>query len=192
MKLNKKHLSKKQKITIVIVAVIIVIAGGVGAAAYYRVGPFSQATTTSQDQAPTDEQKQSGDSAKKITVESDQKSEGKGSNTGSDPLPEPTPTENGKSTVGAEISAANQTSSTLQVRTFIQTVSSSGVCNLSMTGPNGTSYSASAEVQAMPSSTTCKGFDIPLSSLSPGSWSITVNFESETLTASATKAITVN
>jgi hypothetical protein len=90
-----------------------------------------------------------------------------------------------------EITAANQDESTLHIRTLIQTVASSGTCTLNMTGPNNKQYSASVDVQSLPSSTTCKGFDIPLTSLTPGTWKIAIEFNNETLLASTTKEVVI-
>lgn len=80
------------------------------------------------------------------------------------------------STVGIDITATNKTSSTLMVRTLIQSVTSTGTCTLTMSGPNGGSYSATAGIQAMASTSTCKGFDVPLAGLAHGSWQVKVDF----------------
>ncbi len=185
-----KKQSSSKKIVLIIVAILVIICGGAAAMAYYKVGPFASKSTDSVNlDRPTDDQVKAGSSAKAQTADSDSKS----SSTGSDPLPSPTPasTPGGKSTVGMDITAANQNSSTLQVRTLIQTISSTGECILKMSGPSGKAYSASASVHAIASSTTCEGFDIPMSSLSAGSWKISISFENDSLAASASREVTL-
>jgi len=165
----------------------LLLAGGVTLYAL-RIGPFKQQATSqtvgtptnSVDyNPPTQEQTAAGEAAKQQSANGA---------TGSDPSPTPTPPANGssKSQVGMEITAANVNAGVLQIRTLIQAVTSSGTCTLSASGPNGASYTASSGIQAGPSTSTCKGFDIPVSSLSTGNWSIRINFENDSLQASAT------
>jgi hypothetical protein len=60
-----------------------------------------------------------------------------------------------------------------------------------MTGPKGEQYTAAADTQAMSTSSTCKGFDIPLTALASGKWKAVITFNNDTLTGSANKDITV-
>ena len=86
------------------------------------------------------------------------------------------------------ITAMNQNDGTLQIRSVIQAIWSDGTCTLSMTKASDT-VTREAALQPLPSTTTCQGFDIPVSDLSPGSWTVritatngttTINTESET------------
>lgn len=95
------------------------------------------------------------------------------------------------SAISMDITSATQSGSTYYVRAVINTLSTVGSCSLQMTGPNGASYSAQADVQAMASSTTCKGFNIPMSSLTKGDWVINVSFKDGAETASATKKVSI-
>jgi hypothetical protein len=176
----------KVKAASIIAASVVILAGGVVAAAFYlKLGPFA----TTEQSAQTEKENKTGTDIKKQSVDNSNK----GSQTGSDPSPAPKPVPGTtKSSVGADITSANQDATYLYVRTLIQAVTSSGTCTLTMTGPSQKSYSASADVQALPSTSTCKGFDIPLSRLTPGAWTISVVFSSSTLTASATKNVTIN
>lgn len=61
----------------------------------------------------------------------------------------------------------------LRVRVVIQRLTSSGQCKLTVQSGSTTKvYTAS--VQALASTSTCKGFDIPRNELSPGQWNISV------------------
>jgi len=190
MKLNQKNTSKKKKLIIAGSILLIIIVGAIGAAAYYKVGPFKTSDDSVNLKPPTTDQKKAGDSAKQNTVNPTGNKES--GSTGSDPLPPPIQNGSSKPTVGADITAANQNSDVLQVRMLIQAVTSAGTCTLSMTGPGNRTYLATASVQAQPSSTTCKGFDIPISSLAPGSWAITINFSNDDYTATASKQVSIH
>lgn len=172
--------------TIIIITVSVIVLLGVvtTAAFYFKLGPFAE---TQQD-VQTKKENQTGSDIKKQSVDNSSK----GSQTGSDPSPAPQPVPGtNKSSVSAEITSANQDTSRLRVRTLIQTVTSDGTCTLTMQGPGGKTYSATAGVQALPSTSTCKGFDVPLSQLASGSWTIKLTFSNTNLTASASKAITI-
>jgi hypothetical protein len=60
-----------------------------------------------------------------------------------------------------------------------------------MKSTQGLSHTAAAGVQALSSTTTCKGFDIPLDQLAPGAWIITIDFSNDSLIASTSKEITI-
>lgn len=171
------------------VGIIILVASSV-AAYYFELGPFNSRTNESVNLEPAkEEEKSTGSDTKQSTLE--QNNAGK-HNTGSDPSPAPQPVEgSNKKSVGMEISAANQTDTSLQVRTYIQTVTDTGVCSLSIKNANGVTYTATADVQALASTTTCKGFDIPVEKLSPGRWTVVINFSNDNLIASATKVVVI-
>lgn len=181
--------SNKKIFAIISVFLILLLATSV-AAYYFKVGPFSQNINESVNLDPaTDDQKNTGNNIKQHSLE--QINSGK-DNTGSDPSPAPQPVEGSdKKSVGMEISAANQNDSTLQIRTFIQTITSTGKCDLLMKNAQNMTYTANVDVQALSSTSTCKGFDVPVDQLSPGIWTVTINFSNDTLTASTSKEITI-
>ncbi len=78
-----------------------------------------------------------------------------------------------------------QPGDTVYVRTILDRITSTAVCTLSMSGPNGKTYTATANTQPLASSSTCQGFNIPMSTLAPGSWSITVTVKDGAATGSA-------
>lgn len=186
MKIKTKK-SRKKPIIITIATLLLLVGGATVFTYSQKLGPFEEKEYSTKS-ASSDEKK-TGQNTKKESLE---KSEAQKGSTGSDPAPAPTPsTDGGKSTVGMEITAANQNGGTFNVRTLIQMVTSTGICSLRMTGPNGNVYTATADIQALPSSSTCKGFDIPTANLSSGDWTVAVSFENEEVKGTATKEVEI-
>ncbi len=185
MKINKRTNKKPSYLYIVVVAIVTI--AGLAALYFTSTWPF-QRTGQSSNQL-SEEQKGTSEKIKNDVIS--QNENGK-SNTGSDPTPAPIESpDGGKASVNSYSASVSQDTNGVYIRSIIQTVTSSGTCTLAMTGPNGKTYTATAEVQAQPSYTTCKGFDVPRSSLSSGTWSIKVSFENETLTSSYTTTLEV-
>ena len=137
--------------------------------------PTPDSTNTPQNTvdygAPTDEQISAGAAAKEQAI----------NNSTPNPTAEPaTP-----SSIPVSFTSV-QPGETVYIRTLIGTVTSGATCSLTMSGPSGKSYSASAGVQALSSSSTCQGFNIPMSSLSAGTWKITVTVTDGSATGTAT------
>lgn len=186
MKIKHQKKSKLLIIGIIALGVIILAAAGY----FYFTGSKEQADTDNNRQTnsvdygpPTKEQEDAGKSATNNSSDPD--------NVGSDrPLP-PAPQPNGKGAVSVTItSPADQSSDPIQIRINIGAITNSGTCTLTLT-KDGTRITKEVAVQALPSSSTCKGFDIPSSSLSPGQWMASVVFTSDTLTGTATQSIQV-
>lgn len=175
-----------RRLLLVVALILLFIAGIVGTLYLFRLGPFSPTTnqTTNQGQSPIDynpptkEQVSTGETIKEQTTNGA---------SGSDPSPAPTPPAAGstKSSVGMEMTSTNIELGTVHLRTLIQAITSSGTCTLTATGPSGKTLTMTAGVQAGPSTSTCKGFDIPMSSLSTGKWTFSIQFENDTLKAAA-------
>lgn len=111
-------------------------------------------------------------------------------NASDQPLP-PQPTSGDKRQVTVSITAANQNDDTLQIRTLIQVVVSDGTCTLSGKSPSGKSITKTAAVQAQATSSTCKGFDIPVRELSNEKWNFTINYKNETLEGSGSTDVVI-
>lgn len=191
--MNRKTKPRLVKIILITTAAIVVVAGLLLGYMYYtKSGLFatsSQPTLINYGPATSEEIK-AGEEIKQQTPET---AGDKNPGTGSDPTPTPTPGENNaKSTVSVEITAANQSGNTVYIRTLIQSLASSGSCTLNITGSAGKTYSATAKTQTGPSTSTCMGFDVPVSALSAGIWSIAINYEDSVSKGSASKEITVN
>ena len=82
------------------------------------------------------------------------------------------------------ITYAGVNSANFIIRTSIDQYLADGTCELSLTGP--TSYSAATLVIPEASTSTCQGFDIPLSDLSSGEYNIQINITSGSLSGTLT------
>lgn len=186
MKINTHH-NQNKKVIWGIVAGLVLLGIIAGALYYTHTWPFREVgKNTSQ---LSEDQKGTGEQIKSDVI--DQDNSGK-ETTGSDATPSPTPsTTGGKASVASYNSSLSQDTNGVYIRSVIQTVTSSGTCTLKMTGPNGTTYTDTSEVQAMPSFTSCKGFDVPRSKLVAGTWTITVSFENDELVSSYTTSVEV-
>jgi len=76
--------------------------------------------------------------------------------------------------LGASITYIKQENSALLIGTVIDKVSSEGSCTLTLTKDDQIE-TKTVDIQALASSSTCKGFDIPIVGLSPGIWNIKID-----------------
>jgi len=84
----------------------------------------------------------------------------------------------------------SQDSSYLKISTIIQTITSTGNCSLILS-KGSTVIDKQVDVQALPSYSTCKGFSIPIDTLSSGVWKAAVNFTDGPISASTSIDITI-
>lgn len=175
MKIAKtKHTTNNKKIIVIIIAAVVILGIGGTVSAYYLL---SQDQKTESTEAPaieeynrndvdlnesSNEQQQAGEDIKKDSVDKDESQQ------------------NGSLSVS--FTAVNQSDNSLQVRANISSLTSNGTCELSLTGPNGTVVTKSSGVQALASNSTCQGFDIPLSELSKGSWTVKLKVTTNNVT----------
>jgi hypothetical protein len=173
-----------------LIAIFVLILSGIAIAYSYHVGPFHSNSQTSTNLSPaTNDQKKAGDTTKQ---NSSGTQNSKQNTTGSDQPPTPTPQANSnKRIVEVSITAANQNGSLLQVRSLISAVVNTGTCTLTLTGPQANPIVKNSDTQALSTTSTCKGFDIPLSELSPGTWQVVIAYNSDSLTGSASKTVTI-
>lgn len=136
---------------------------------------------------PTDAQIKAGNDAKQNAVDPT-----KPGTSGSDTPPPVTPPESGstKSTVAVQISAAAQNGSVFQLHALIDAVENTGTCTLTLI-KGSFSVVKTAGVQALSTTSTCQGFDIPISELGPGDWQAALVYSSDTVNGSASKTITI-
>jgi len=88
------------------------------------------------------------------------------------------PTDN--NTISGVITRKSSQNGTLVIRTTISELLSSGNCTLSITrSTDGKKVTRLAEIVQNPSSSSCKGFDIPTSELGKGEWTIFISISSE-------------
>jgi len=186
MKINSKQSSKRKFIIIILVIVFVVLATGAIAYSVLRSsssGSGSSSTPINSSEStdnkvnldpPTQEQKDAAGDQKKQSLD------------------KPT-SQNTTSTLPVIITAANQNkdSSTLQIRTLIENVTSTGSCTLTLI-KDGQTISKSSSIQAGPNNSTCQGFDVALSELSLGTWSIRVDVASGQQSGTASSEVTIN
>ncbi|HRN90146.1 MAG TPA: hypothetical protein PK265_00205 [Candidatus Saccharibacteria bacterium] len=184
MKINTSK--RYSKILIITTSILVVACLGYVVMAYTNnLFPFiaSQDSNSSDRQntengvdynPPTVEQKQAGEDQKMTTA---QPSVNSGVTTGGD-------------TLQVTITALAQNGGMVQVRGLIDRVSSLGTCTLTLT-KGGASITKESDIQALPSESTCKGFDVPVSELSAGTWSVTLSAQVSSAKGSATKSFAV-
>lgn len=128
----------------------------------------------------------------KIKEQSIQNNQTKSGTSGSDQPPVPIPQSNGKSSVEVTLTAVNQTSTSLQIRSLISVLDTTGTCTLTLQKQGSSpSITRTAAVQALSNNVTCKGFDIPLDQLPAGDWQINLNFSSTQFSGSASQTVTI-
>lgn len=129
----------------------------------------------------TDDQKRAGEKQKESTAPPDVDIE-ENDTEGNEQAP--------GSDFAVTLTALNQTGDNVQIRTLINKVSTSGTCTLTLTKGNSV-IERQSQVAALPSSSTCKGFDIPLEELSEGDWQVAVTVNISGNISSASKTLTV-
>lgn len=184
MKIKNKHKFPKKIIVICIVAISLFACAPIyvynfkGNLFGWKSSQDSIDNSSPIDYNPaTEEQKQAGNRAKS------------GSN--DTPLAPTIIPGSNKKGVQVTITAANQNESTLQIRSLIGAVESTGKCTLTLTSTGQSTVIKTSTTQALASTSTCQGFDVPISELSVGAWRILIEFSSDTLTGSVTKDIVI-
>lgn len=184
MQITKNNNHKTRNIIALSTLVVALAMGG-----FYAYSKYSDVNTTDQQSGSTNkvnydkatkEQQDAGSTIKKDSVTG-----------GSDNQVPPTAPGNTKKNIQVTITAANQNGSTLQIRALISAVEDTGTCTLTLTQPGKTAVTKTASTQALASASTCKGFDVPTSELSTGTWQALINYDSPALIGSATKTITL-
>ena len=89
------------------------------------------------------------------------------------------------------ITSKNQYDNVLQVRTLISKVSNNGTCVVKLIRGTEIGYTTTASTQALANSSTCKGFDIPLSGVARGVWTLSVEFTEGTVKGSTSEEVTI-
>lgn len=110
------------------------------------------------------------------------------SNSNNDTPPSPTDLPNSdKKNIQMSITAISQNDQYLQIRSLINAVDDTGVCTLTISSASTDLIKETAETQQQAKISTCKGFDIPLSKLSKGSLSVSIEYVSNQFISSVKK-----
>lgn len=181
MKIDRRTSHKRQ--WIIAGSIIAVLAIGVGG--YFIFKSLHENQINSQNSnvdysKPSNDQINAGKGTKDSSVGS-----GKPSTSGSDQASSPVPQADGRGKVDASLTAANQNGSLFQIRFDIGAVTNTGTCTLTL-NKGSVTLTKTAGIQALAGSSTCKGFDIPISELSAGTWQLTLHFENDSLVADTT------
>lgn len=193
--LSSSSPSPYKKIALSVLGVLVV--AGIIAAAYVYLGHgtiFGWSANPGPSQShpdtkpPTKEQTQAGNTLKTDIVNEDRAAQGK------PPIPG-TNSSSSSTTTNAQldvtITAANQNGSVVNIRSLISTVTSNGTCTLTLTKDTST-VTKTAGIQPLANASTCKGFDIPTSELSQGTWHISLTISSGSKTGTASGNVVVN
>lgn len=110
----------------------------------------------------------------------------------SDTPQQPTVTDgNTKKAVSLTISSVNQNGSTLQIRVLVGADENTGTCTLTLSSAGRSTVTETAGTQALASTSTCKGFDVPTSELSIGTWHALISYESPDLTGTVSQDVVI-
>lgn len=177
---NKKRLSKKAILIIIVIFLLLLTLGFIS---YTYTNNIFHPEKSSVNQPAKSNVINYGPAT------NDQKNAGTQVKTGTNEAPSsPTSIPNSdKKYVETQITAVNQNSSILQIRTLIGIIDSTGTCTLTMTSEGQSTITKTANTQPLASTSTCQGFDIPMSELSVGTWHIVIDYTSDKLIGTASQ-----
>lgn len=178
MQLNKKALKKPLAIAITIAATI-AVASLAWYFAFHDKAANQNKDTPIQQSAETDKIQDSNQDSDNV-VSSAEAANKSVSHEKEKELPQLYEGENTntKPSLTGSISSKSIAGDYLIIRNTIAQFVDSGTCELTLTSGDST-IKRSAEIIQNPSSSSCAGFDIPLSELRPGRWSIEISISSE-------------
>lgn len=173
---NNRHFKRN-----LIFAVVLVIVASAGVFAYYKATTpthkdapsINQSDANVNQKPPTNEEKQAGESQKQASVDKDKSRA-------------TTP-----ASISVTITAANQNGSVLNIRSLIGIITSTGSCQLTLTKET-TVVTKTSGTQALADSSACKGFDIPTSELSKGTWHAVLVVANDGISGKAEQNIVIN
>lgn len=191
MKINRSRRSKKPLLITIIALVLALGIGGLAWAATQNnqhdkkddSSTKNEDKSTNSKDATKDESSadQSNDDETKITPQ----------NTDQTPTPTPAPGQT-RAQVGI-VSTVNVSGGVVYIRGGLNAQSASGTCYAQLTGPQGSVIRKDTSLLQNASTTDCKTIQIPTSQLTKGTWSYTLNFESDQLEgASGAQSFTIN
>lgn len=164
--LESRKKSKLKPILVLLFSAIFIIGGIVAYAYVQKLGPFAEDQLTSMTSSR--QNGQASIDAKGSPADVPVANNGKTPESSED-------VESDKNSSVLEITSTQKLDDVVRIRTLIQKVTQQGECVLEARN-NGKTYNATVGVQPTASSSTCKGFDIPVSSLPPGTWDIQISY----------------
>lgn len=182
----RKTKNDQKKMFLIIGVVLAVLLVGLGAAYALKLSNDPKTKTgTINYSPPTDEQIKNGTSIKQGSVDNTNNSDSP-----SAPTPQPG---SSLSTVEVSMTSANQNGNQFQVRFQIDADTSDGTCNMTLS-KDGKVLTYSAGIQVNSRVASCQGFNVPIdaNNLTSGTWQLSMNYASTTLTGSMNTTIEVN
>lgn len=134
---------------------------------------------------PNEDQKRGGEHAKSTTIDQNKPSRSSQTQAASTSGP--------LSSITVDVTTKSPyvaSDSVYQIRTLIQKVTNTGTCTLKLTSGVRV-VTKTTSVQALSQYSTCKGFDIPKSELSPGIWNLNLTVDVENYSGSTSGIIQV-
>lgn len=87
--------------------------------------------------------------------------------------------------------SANKVESYIQIHTQIDEITASGSCTLTLSSGSTIIEKGSVEIQPLPEYSTCKGWDIAISDLPTGTWTVKVIYSAGLKTTTTTTEVTI-
>jgi hypothetical protein len=174
----KSHPKKVIKYALIIMGLLAVAGISYSAYTYITQRQSSPEASSGANYSPsTKDQIQAGKDTKKQVIDNSEK------DSGSSNVPE-------NNSLHSQITTASVTDGILYIRNEIEGVYQTGSCSLTLIHSQQT-IKKTAGVQPLAQSSTCKGFNIPVSSLSPGTWQIHVDITIDGKTGTATSQVII-
>ena len=138
-----------------------------------KKGASNTTENTKAERTPAENQTPTDDGDHKTPIQND----------GDDP--------NTKDSLTGVITMAEASNGMVHIRVNIDQYLSSGTCKLDMHSDSGVTFNDNAVIIPTASTSTCEGFDIPVSNLTSGHWSININLETSDKTGVITGDINI-
>lgn len=173
MKTKNKNPSRRKRILIIILIITIIVA--IGLAAYYS----STIGSPAKDE-PKNNNLESSINSTSDNNDSKAYPKQKKAVTNTDPQAPTTIDKTTGKTIVTVVTSASVSDSTVYIRGGINNAVSEGECYAQLKGPSGSSVKKNTTL--LPGATTadCKTIKIPVSELSPGTWTYRLNYSSPT------------
>jgi uncharacterized protein YxeA len=178
MQLRTKKNSSKKPVIITLVILIVVVAVSIGT--YFWLSKDKK-TYSVESAQQIDEENQTSDKSKQ-NISTDKTNSTDSSSTGHEKEKNITPPYEGENANDSQILTGtinyiDVVDNTLIIRTTINQILDSGTCDLTLT--NGTkTVIKTSDIAQNPSSSTCKGFDVPAAELGSGDWKMSIKISS--------------
>lgn len=169
MRINKQKITRRNIIIIALAILIVLVAGG---AAWALTGGFQEGDSKKETPKPentvdyseaTDAQKEAGSRAKEDFINKQDEAIAQ---------PSQSPSANTPLTITSVV----QRDDTLQIRIIVDTATPGGACRMKLSREGSTSIIQTADTQQMGTYNVCKGFDIPVSGLEKGQWTVSIDY----------------